>query len=107
MDRFEFQCCFEKAKENLGKDYSACQYLMPISWIEKGAFLPGAGVLYCPREHCGAKVGAEGSLIPLDMTWLRLHEDVTAGQGRRYSFGEDGYVKCFSLGKTSREECCL
>ena len=59
------------------------------------AFLPGAGVLYCPREHRGAEVGVEGSLIPLDMSWLRLHENVTAGQGRRYSFGEDSYVKCF------------
>jgi hypothetical protein len=66
------------------------------------AFLPGAGVLYCPSEHCGAKVGVEGSLIPLDMSWLRLHEDVTAGQGRRYSFGEDGSVKCCFFGEAGR-----
>jgi hypothetical protein len=54
------------------------------------AFLPGAGVLYCPRERRGAKVGVGGSLtIPLDMSWLQLHEDATAEPGRRYSFGED------------------
>ena len=60
------------------------------------AFLPGAGVLYCPRERRGAEVGVAGSLIPLDMSWLRLDNDETAGWGRHYSFGDDSYVKCFS-----------
>ena len=47
------------------------------------AFLPGAGVLHCPRERCGTKVGVAGSLvIPLDMSWLRLNKDVTAERGR-------------------------
>ena len=31
MDRFEFKHRFEMAKENLGKDSSACLCLMPIS----------------------------------------------------------------------------
>jgi hypothetical protein len=44
------------------------------------AFFPGAGVLYCPRERRGVKVGVVGSLIPLDMSWLRLNKDVTAEQ---------------------------
>jgi hypothetical protein len=67
------------------------------------AFLPGAGVLYCPRERRGAEVGVEGSLIPLDMSWLRLNNDVTAGRKRHYSFGDDSYVKCF-FGKGQPEE---
>ena len=67
------------------------------------AFLPGAGVLYCPRERRGAEVGVVGSLIPLDMSWLRLNNDVTTDRERHYSFGDDSYVKCF-FGKGQREE---
>ena len=71
------------------------------------AFLPGAGVLYCPRERRGAKVGVGGSLtIPLDMSWLQLHEDATAEPGRSYYFGEDSYLKRI-LGDWSGQEGVL
>jgi hypothetical protein len=68
-------------------------------------FLPGtAGVLYFPGERRGAEVGVVGSLIPLDVSWLRLNEDVTAEQGRQYPFGDhDSYVNCF-FGNEQQEE---
>jgi hypothetical protein len=67
------------------------------------AFLPGAGVFYCARERRRGVHGVGGgALIQLDMSWLRLWEDVGAPPtARRFSFGRDGYVKRFARESTS------
>lgn len=59
-------------------------------------FLPQCGVFYCARERRDECVGVPKSLVPLDMSWLRLErEEGPAGRSVSYTFGEGGYVKRF------------
>lgn len=60
-------------------------------------FLPQCGVFYCARERRHGDVGLLNSLIPLDMSWLRLQRSDTADNdgSASYSFGRGGYVKRF------------
>jgi hypothetical protein len=62
------------------------------------AFLPGAGVFYCSREWRRKTEGIEGSLIALDMSWLRIRpiQPPPLLMELCLQFGEDGYVKRFS-----------
>jgi hypothetical protein len=58
------------------------------------AFLPGAGVFYCARERRKSNCvdTSRNSLIPLDMSWLRI----TRADDNSLKFGEDGYVRYFA-----------
>ena len=56
-------------------------------------FLPQCGVFYCARERREECVGVPKSLIPLDMSWLRLEREEGPGGSVSYTFGEGGYVK--------------
>lgn len=49
------------------------------------AIIPSAGAFYCARERRSNAVGRANSLIPLDLSWLRLASGSEFGQG--------GYVK--------------
>jgi len=72
-------------------------------------FLPQAGVFYCARERRKADAGVPNSYIPLDMSWLRMERKQTfrprSGYSHEarfsYTFGADGYVKCFSSSKST------
>ena len=56
------------------------------------AFIPDAGVFYCARERRHPDSGVDNTLIPLDMSWLRLHCCHHQDGSRFHTFG-DGYVK--------------
>ena len=58
-------------------------------------FLPQSGVFYCARERRDECVGVPKTLIPLDMSWLRLERKDGPGGSVSYTFGEGGYVKRF------------
>jgi hypothetical protein len=58
-------------------------------------FLPQCGVFYCARERRDERVGVPKSLVPLDMSWLRLERGEGPGRSVSYTFGEGGYVKRF------------
>ena len=64
-------------------------------------FLPQCGVFYCARERRDERVGVPKSLVPLDMSWLRLERVEEPGGGSSYAFGEGGYVKRFYRQKLS------
>jgi len=67
-------------------------------------FMPQCGVFYCARERRKGDAGVAKSLIPLDMSWLRMKRTVTPLSSSgvtgvaevTYTFGKDGYVKRFS-----------
>ena len=68
-------------------------------------YIPAAGVFYCLRERRRKDVGIEHTLIPFDMSWLRMHRDVGVDGRVSYGFGEGGYVRRFAssgLGNDSR-----
>ncbi|KAI2508886.1 hypothetical protein MHU86_5496 [Fragilaria crotonensis] len=56
------------------------------------AFIPDAGIFYCARERHHPDSGVDNTLIPLDMSWLRLHHRHHCDGSGLYNFG-DGYVK--------------
>jgi hypothetical protein len=56
-------------------------------------FLPQSRVFYCAREPRNKCVGVAKSLVPLDMSWLRLEREVKRDGSVSYTFGEGGYVK--------------
>jgi hypothetical protein len=56
-------------------------------------FLPQCGVFYCARERREDCVGVPKSLVPLDMSWIRLEREEGPGRSVSYTFGEGGYVK--------------
>ncbi|KAI2499759.1 hypothetical protein MHU86_14702 [Fragilaria crotonensis] len=56
------------------------------------AFIPDAGIFYCARERHHPDSGVDNTLIPLDMSWLRLHHCHDCNGSGVYTFG-DGYVK--------------
>lgn len=58
-------------------------------------FLPQSGVFYCARERRDECVGMAKTLIPLDMSWLRLERREEAGGSVSYVFGAGSYVKRF------------
>ena len=59
-------------------------------------FLPQCGVFYCARERRHEDVGVAGTLVALDMSWLRLRRRYDRVEKRvLYTFGEGGYVKKF------------
>ena len=60
------------------------------------AFLPAAGNFYCARERRGDRIGVEKSLVPLDMSWLRMQRNQLPDGSAHYTFGEDGYVRQFA-----------
>ena len=60
------------------------------------AYLPGAGVIYCARERRPATVGLENTPTHHDVSWLQITEDVTFPPGRRFSFGDDSFVRRFA-----------
>ena len=65
------------------------------------AYLPGAGVFYCARERRPATVVLENTPVHHDVSWLRITEDVAAPPGKRFSFGEDGFVRRFTEESTN------
>ena len=58
-------------------------------------FLPQCGVFYCARERRHEEVGLLNTLVPLDMSWLRLRREEKLDGSIAYTFGEGGYVKRF------------
>jgi len=53
-------------------------------------------VFYCARERRHEDVGVAGTLVALDMSWLRLQRRYNREEKRvSYTFGEGGYVKRF------------
>jgi hypothetical protein len=75
-------------------------------------FLPQCGVFYCARERRHEDVGVAGTLVALDMSWLRLQRRYNRAEERvSYTFGEGGYVKRFHLEKTDEslhsDDCYL
>jgi hypothetical protein len=67
-------------------------------------FLPQCGVFYCARERRREDVGLARTLIPLDMSWLRLERRECSDGSVSYTFGSDGYVKRFHVQHAS-EKC--
>jgi hypothetical protein len=64
-------------------------------------FLPQCGVFYCARERRHEDVGVAGTLVALDMSWLRLRRRYDRVEKRvSYTFGEGGYVKRFHVENT-------
>ena len=59
-------------------------------------FIPAAGVFYCVRERRRNDVGIENTLIPFDMSWLKMHRRVGADGKSSYVFGKGGYVRRFA-----------
>ncbi len=59
-------------------------------------FLSGAGVFHCARERRPATVGLENTPTHHDVSWLQITEDVTFPPGRRFSFGDDSFVRRFA-----------
>jgi hypothetical protein len=57
------------------------------------AFIPNAGIFYCARDRVHPDVGADKSLIPLPMSWLRLQRCYNPDGTPYYTFGDDSYVK--------------
>jgi hypothetical protein len=73
-------------------------------------FLPQSGVFYCARERRDERVGVPKTLIPLDMSWLRLEREEKPDGSVSYTFGEGGYVKRMHRQHTSeliRENCSI
>jgi hypothetical protein len=76
-------------------------------------FMPQCGVFYCARERRKEDAGIAKSLIPLDMSWLRMTREVipissgSAGVAEvSYAFGNDGYVKRFTYAQWSAKSSC-
>ena len=70
--------------------------------------MPQCGVFYCARERRKEDAGIAKSLIPLDMSWLRMTREVmpissgSAGVAEvSYAFGNDSYVKRFTYARWS------
>jgi hypothetical protein len=66
-------------------------------------FVPNAGVFYCSSERRRADTGVEKTLIPHDMSWLRLHRSEVVGSAQRsgvpvYTIGDGGYIKRLHCG---------
>ena len=57
------------------------------------AFLPGTGSFYCARERRRSDGGVDKSLVPHDMSWLRLKRDYNVDGTPFYTFGDDGFVR--------------
>ncbi|KAI2497449.1 hypothetical protein MHU86_17053 [Fragilaria crotonensis] len=51
------------------------------------AFIPDAGIFYCARERHHPDSGVDNTLIPLDMSWLRLHHCHDCNGSGVYTFG--------------------
>jgi hypothetical protein len=68
---------------------------MDYKYRTMALFLPQCGVFYCARERRHEDVGLVNTLIPLDMSWLRLRRDKGSNGSVSYNFGNDGYVKRF------------
>ena len=60
------------------------------------AYLPGAGVFYRVRERPPATVGLKNTPIYHDVSWFQITEDVTFPPGRRFSFGDNSFVRQFA-----------
>jgi hypothetical protein len=58
-------------------------------------FLPQCGVFYCARERRHEEVGLPETLVPLDMSWLRMQREEKRCDSAVYTFGEEGYIKRF------------
>ena len=73
-------------------------------------FLPQSGVFYCARERRDECVGVAKTLVPLDMSWLRLEREVKRDGSVSYTFGKGGYVKRMHRQHTSElipENCSI
>ena len=57
------------------------------------AFLPGIGSFYCARERRRCDGGVDKSLVPHDMSWLRLKRDYDVDGMPFYTFGDGGFVR--------------
>jgi hypothetical protein len=68
---------------------------MDYKYRTMGLFLPQYGVFYYCRERRHEDVGLVNTLIPLDMSWLRLKRDTDSNGSVSYTFGKNGYVKRF------------
>jgi len=68
---------------------------MDYKYRTMALFLPQCGVFYCCRERRHEDVGLVNTLIPLDMSWLRLKRETDSNRSVSYTFGKDGYVKRF------------
>jgi hypothetical protein len=66
------------------------------------AFIPNAGVFYCSCDRRRADAGVEKTLVPHDMSWLRLHRSEVLDSQQRcvpmYTIGDGGYVKRLHCG---------
>jgi hypothetical protein len=56
------------------------------------AFLPGTGSFYCARERRQWDGGVDKSLVPHDMSWLRMKRDHDVHGTPFYTFIDDGIV---------------
>jgi len=87
--------CFESADLDDSMDYKFRSLI---------AFVPNAGVFYCSSERRRADAGVEKTLVPHDMSWLRLHRSSEVGSGAEqprapvYTIGDGGYVKRLHCG---------
>lgn len=61
-------------------------------------FIPAAGVFYCLRERRRKDVGIENTMIPFDMSWLRMRRHIGVDGKAAYGFADGGYVRRFSTG---------
>jgi hypothetical protein len=68
---------------------------MDYKYRTMALFLPQCGVFYCCRERRHEDVGLVNTLIPLDMSWLRLKRETDSNGSVSYTFGKNGYVKRF------------
>jgi hypothetical protein len=57
------------------------------------AFLTGIGSFYCARERRRCDGGVDKSLVPHDMSWLRLKRDYDVDGMPFYTFGDGGFVR--------------
>jgi hypothetical protein len=70
-------------------------------------FIPAAGVFYCLRERRRKDVGIENTMIPFDMSWLRMRRHVGVDGKASYGFADGGYVRRFAtgLGSCPKDNC--
>ncbi len=66
---------------------------MDYKYWTMALFLPQCGVFYCCRERRYEDAGLVNTLIPLDMSWLRLKRETDSNGSVSYTFGKNGYVK--------------
>jgi hypothetical protein len=70
-------------------------------------FIPAAGVFYCLRERRRKDVGIENTMIPFDMSWLRMRRHIGVDGKASYGFADGGYVRRFAtgLGSCPKDNC--